>query len=74
MDPDRTLTITLENGSLYGQPTSQEKRQILAESPTAFVLKDLEIQLAFQKDAEGVVTGMLMDQAGRPQREPKKVK
>jgi len=74
MDPDRTLTITLENGSLYGQPTNQEKRQIFAESPTRFFLKDLEIQLAFQKDAKGVVTGMLMDQAGRPQRELKKVK
>ena len=74
MGPDRTLTITLEDGELWGQPTGQEKRHMFAEAPTKFFLKDLDVQVVFQKDAKGTVTGMLMDQAGRPQRELKKIK
>jgi hypothetical protein len=74
MGPDRTLTLTLENGSLWGQPTDQQKRQMFAETPAKFFLKDLDVQMVFQKDAKGNVTGMVMDQAGRPQRELKKIK
>ena len=74
MDPERVLTITLENGSLYGQPSGQDKRQIFAESTTKFFLKDLPVELTFLKDAKGAVIGMLMDQSGRPQRELKKIK
>ena len=72
--PERTLTITLENGSLWGQPTDQPKRQLFAESQTKFFLKDLPVELTFEKDAKGVVTGMVMDQEGRPQRKSKKLK
>ena len=74
MAPGRVLAITLEKGSLWGQPGDQEKRQLFAESNTKFFLKDLDVQITFQKDAKGVVTGLLMDQAGRPQREAKKIK
>ena len=72
--PERTLTLPLEEGSLWGQPTGQPKRQLFAESQTKFFLKDLPVQLEFQKDAKGVVTGMVMDQEGRPQRKSKKLK
>ena len=74
LSPERILTITLEEGSLHGQPTGQEKRQLYAESPTKFFLKGPDIQVTFQKDAKGKVTGLLMDQGGRPQRELKKIK
>ena len=74
MDAERTLTVTLENGYLYGQPTGQGKRQIFAESQTKFFLKDLPVELTFQKDAKGAVTTMIMDQEGRPQRTLKKIK
>ena len=74
MAEGRILTMTLENGSLWGQPTDQEKRQLFAESPTKFFLKDLDIQVTFQKDAKGNVSGLVLDQAGRPQRELKKIK
>ena len=72
--PERTLTITLESGSLWGQPTGQEKRQLFAESQTKFFLKDLPVELTFEKDAKGVVTGFVMDQENRPQRKSKKLK
>ncbi len=73
MTPERILTVTLENGYLYGQPTDQAKRQMFPESETKFFLKDIDAQVTFVKE-KGKVTGMLMDQAGRPQRELKKIK
>lgn len=72
--PGRVLSITFDKGSLWGQPGEQEKRQLFAETNTKFFLKEADVQLAFQKDAKGVVTGLLMDQAGRPQRDLKKIK
>jgi hypothetical protein len=74
MTPERVLTVTLEDGYLWGQPTDQTKRQMFPESQTKFFLKDIDAQVTFQKDAQGNVVGMLMDQAGRPQRELKKIK
>ena len=74
MDAERILTVTLENGYLYGQPTGQGKRQLFPESQTNFFLKDIDAQVAFQKDAKGTVIGMVMNQAGRPERELKKIK
>jgi len=74
MDAERILTVTLENGYLYGQPTGQGKRQLFPESQTNFFLKEIDAQVAFQKDAKGTVIGMVMNQAGRPERELKKIK
>jgi hypothetical protein len=72
--PGRTLTMTLKEGSLWGQPTDQQARQLFAESQTKFFLKDLPVEITFQKDAKWKVTGLLMDQEGRPRREAKKIK
>src|SRR5687767_13728735 len=71
MAPGRVLTITLDKGYLWGQPGEQEKKQLFAESQTKLFLKDLDVQLTFLKDPQGVVTGMLYEQNGR-QRETKK--
>ena len=73
MGPDRILTVTLEEGYLWGQPTNQTKRQMFPESETKFFLKDIDAQVTFQKEKAKVV-GMVMDQAGRPQRELKKIR
>jgi len=74
MTPERTLTITLKDGYLWGEPTGQTARQLFAESQTKFFLKEIDAQVTFKKDAKGVVTGALMQQAGRPDRDMKKVK
>ena len=71
---ERVLEIELKDGGLWGAPRGQDKRQLFAESTTKFYLKDLPIQLTFQKDKKGIVTGLLMEQEGRPNREMKKVK
>ena len=73
MGPERILHITLEEGSLWGQPGTQQKRQLFAESQTKFFLKDADIQLTFQKDAKGNVTGLQLVQRGNPS-EGKKIK
>ena len=73
MGPERILTVTLEKGYLFGQPTGQAKRQMYPESATKFFLKDIDAQVAFKKDAKGVVTGMTMTQRGQD-RELKKIK
>lgn len=74
LQPGRTITITLENGSLWGQPTDQSKRQLFAESQTKFFLKEADVQLTFKKDPKGAVTGLMMQQGGRPDRELKRIK
>ena len=64
--PERILTITLENGSLWGQPSGQEKRQLFAESQTKFFLNDIDAQVTFQKDAKGKASGLRWNRpAGR---------
>lgn len=71
---DWVLTVTLEEGSLWGQPTNQQKRQMVADSPTKFHLKELPVTLEFQKDADGKVTSVHMVQEGRGERDLKKIK
>ena len=73
-EEERILEIELKDGGLWGAPKGQNKRQLFAESTTKFFLKDLPIQLTFQKDKKGIVTGLLMEQEGRPTRDMKKVK
>lgn len=73
-EEERILEIELKDGGLWGAPKGQNKRQLFAESTTKFYLKDLPIQLTFQKDKKGIVTGLLMEQEGRPTRDMKKVK
>src|SRR5687767_3817427 len=64
---ERILEIELKDGGLWGAPKGQNKRQLFAESTTKFYLKDLPIQLTFQKDKKGIVTGLVMQQGdGEP--------
>ena len=74
MGPGRILTVTLKDGYLWGQPTNQDARQMFPESQTVFFLKDAPVEVIFKKGAKGVITGMTMNQEGRPQRELKKIK
>ena len=73
LTPERILTITLEDGSLWGQPTGQSKRQLFAESQTKFFLKDSPVEVTFRKEKEKVV-GLVMTRSDGSQRELKKIK
>ena len=72
--PEEVLTISFENGSLWGQPTGSAKRQMFAESETKFFLKSSPTEVTFQKDANGNVTALILKMGQRPEVTLKKVK
>lgn len=74
MGPGQVLAFAVEKGSLWGGPVGDDKSQLFAVSNTKFFLKNIPIEITFQKDAKGTVTGLLMEREGRPQREGKKIK
>ena len=57
-----------------GRPAGDDKSQLFATSPTKFFLKDIPIEITFNKDAKGAVTGLTMEREGRPAQEGKKIK
>ena len=72
--PEEVLTITLDKGSLWGQPTGSAKRQMFAETETKFFLKTSPVEVTFQKDANGSVTGLILKMGTKPEVNMKKVK
>jgi len=62
--PSIVITVTLENGKLLGQLAGQGKFGLLAESETFFFSKDVNAQITFVKDAQGLVTGLTLSQGG----------
>ena len=71
MSPVRTMTVMRKGERLYGQPTGQPELELFAESEGKFFLKDVDVQIDFQTDAAGKVTGLIMHQGGRVISAPK---
>ena len=71
MSPTATFSVTLKDGRLYGQPSGQEPLELFAESETKFFLKVVDVQIEFQTDAAGKVTGFIMHRGGRVTSAPK---
>jgi CubicO group peptidase (beta-lactamase class C family) len=67
MAPQRTITITLENGRLQVQPTGQPKTTLFAEARDAFFLRGPDVQLKFTRAPSGEVTGLIVAQGGTQQ-------
>ena len=65
VSPELSLTVTLEDGALFVEPTGQGKVAIFAESDTKFFLRVVEAQISFTKDDSGAVTGAILHQGGR---------
>jgi hypothetical protein len=63
--PNFVLAVTLENGQLMTQATGQAKVPVYAETETKFFLKVVEASIEFQKDANGAVTGLVLQQNGQ---------
>jgi len=55
VNPDRVLTITKENGKLYGEPTSSPKVELFALSDSEFTRTDANVQYTFAKGEGGKV-------------------
>lgn len=57
--------LTLENGQLFAQLADQQALAIYAESETEFFYRVVDAQITFVRDADGVVTGLVLHQNGR---------
>jgi CubicO group peptidase (beta-lactamase class C family) len=71
LSPVFAISVTVENGQLITQATNQPKLPIYAESETRFFPKLVEATIDFQKDAQGKVTGLTLNQNGRSSFGPK---
>ncbi|HEX6250903.1 MAG TPA: serine hydrolase [Gemmatimonadaceae bacterium] len=69
--PGRTLTITLENGRLHGQPSGGEKRALSHVAGSTFSAADSQVTLTFSLGADGRATAAVMQQNGRERTLPK---
>ena len=67
MAPGRTITITLENGQLHGQPTNSEKRPLVHLTDATFGVgsADAALSVTFVLGPDGRATTMVMKQNGR---------
>ena len=63
--PTFSIVVTLEGGALFAQATGQGMAPIFAESETEFFYRVVDAQITFQRDADGVVTGLTLHQAGQ---------
>ena len=55
VNPDRVLTITKENGRLYGQPTASPRIELFAVSENEFIRADVNVRYIFERNANGKV-------------------
>ncbi len=65
LTPGLTFTITNEDGHLMAQTAGQSKIELFPESSTVFFLKIANARVTFSRDAQGQVTGLLLEQAGQ---------
>lgn len=63
--PSFAIVVTLEDGSLFAQATGQGRFPIFAESEAEFFYKVVDAQITFERGENGIVTGMVLHQAGQ---------
>ena len=63
--PGRGLTITLEKDTLYGAPSSGEKRKLIYQSGLAFLVDGTKMTLTFILGADGSASSLMMQQNGQ---------
>jgi len=68
LNPNATITVTLENGHLFVQAPAAPRFEIFAETPRDFFLKVVDGQFTFEVDGQGRGTAVIMHQNGRDQR------
>ena len=64
--PGRTITITLEDGELHGEPTDDPKRPLVHVSGATFAVGEVDAPttVTFTLDADGSATAMMMRRNG----------
>jgi serine-type D-Ala-D-Ala carboxypeptidase/endopeptidase len=71
LSPSFSLTVTLKDGVLSAQATGQQAFRLWPETETDFFLKEVDAQMTFVRDAQGVVTALVLHQGGVDQRATK---
>ncbi len=61
MSPARILTITEENGRLFGEPTGEQKVELHPEAEHVFTIKEFNGRVTFVVDTKGEVTQALIN-------------
>lgn len=69
--PNFALEVTLKDGALYVHPTNQQTFRLWAESETEFFMKELDVQITFNRDASGAATSLVLHQNGQSSTAPK---
>ncbi len=63
--PGFTITFRSEGSRLFSRATGQEEVEVYPSSETEFFLKVIEAEIAFELDAAGNPTGLILTQGGR---------
>jgi CubicO group peptidase (beta-lactamase class C family) len=63
--PQQVITVTRDGPHLFAEMTGQSKIQLFAEAPDQFFLKVVDATINFEKDANGKVTRLVLNQAGQ---------
>jgi CubicO group peptidase (beta-lactamase class C family) len=72
LQPNFIITITEENGKLFGQATGQPKFTLIALSPARFSIKEVNAEITFQKDEGSALANRLtLNQNGSLQTAPR---
>jgi CubicO group peptidase (beta-lactamase class C family) len=64
LTPQLLMKVTLEDGKLLAQVSTQPKIELFAESETVFFFKVVNAQVTFVVNAQGEVTGLVFRQGG----------
>ena len=65
LTPAVLLNVTVQDGGLAVQVTGQSRLPVFASAKDKFFYKAVDAQIAFQRDASGLVTGLVLHQGGR---------
>ena len=70
--PGFDLLVSVESGKLIVQATGQPKNTVYAQTETRFFPLEFPAEIEFVKDADGKVDALVLHQAGRDMRAPRK--
>ena len=63
--PGFEFTVTSKEGRIFTQPTGQPSVEVLAESQEVFVPKQILATVTFNKDAQGNIKSLTLEQGGK---------
>lgn len=63
--PAFAIEVTLTNGALFGQATGQGVFRLWPETESAFFIKEVDAQVTFVRDAQRIVTSLVLHQNGQ---------